>query len=564
MRILGVSCYYHDSAAALIEDGRVLAAAEEERFTRRKHDSGFPRNAIRFCLDHAGLRAADIDLVAFYEKPLRKLERALATAAPHGARAAEMLEWQLRNHIHRESRIAEDIRAAVGRADLPVEYCEHHLSHAASVFHTSPFREAAILTVDGVGEWATTALYAGRGDAITQLREIRYPDSLGLFYATLTAFLGFEVNEGEYKVMGLASYGTPNFDAEVGQLLTLFDDGSYRCVPEFYTYAFDEKRMFSDRMVELLGPPRAPADPVTARHQDIAASMQKLCEQALVNLARAARRETGMDALCMAGGVAHNVVANSRILRESGFGQVFIQPASGDSGCAIGAALHAWASRGAPGGRPGGPYDTCLGPEFGNPTIEEALKQFGAEYEALEPAALNRRVAELLRDDMVVGWYQGRMEFGPRALGRRSILGNACNPRMKEILNARIKFREEFRPFAPACLEEHAAEYFEHEGPSPYMLFCPPVRQEKASVIPAVTHVDGTARVQTVSRALNPRFHAMISEFKALTGVPVVINTSFNVKGEPIVCTPQDALKCFYNTDMDFLAIGDFLVSKSF
>jgi carbamoyltransferase len=561
--ILGISCYYHDAAAALVQNGDVVAGAEEERFTRRKHDSGFPRNAIRFCLARIGVAARDLDRVVFYDKPLKKLERALVTARGYGDRADRMAEWHLSNFVHRESRIAEDVAETLGVA-IPVEYCEHHLSHAASAFYASPFERAAILTVDGVGEWATTGIYAGGPAGIEQLKEIRYPHSLGLFYATLTAYLGFEVNEGEYKVMGLASYGKPTYDDRVGELLQLHEDGSFRNNLDFYAYMYDREAMYTSRLVDLLGPPRAPNEPVTERHRNIAASMQKLCEEALVRLARAARRETGIDRLCLAGGVAHNVVANSRVLNESGFAEIFVQPASGDSGGAIGAALHAHHRVSPAQRRPVADYDTCIGPSFTDTEIEEALHRFGAAHERLEPEELPRRAARLLADNFVVGWFQGRMEFGPRALGCRSILANPCDGRMKDILNARIKHREDFRPFAPAVLEERSGDYFEHPGKSPYMLFCPPVRREKRELIPAVTHVDGTARMQTVSKTLNPRFHALIAEFGRLTGVPVLVNTSFNIRGEPIVCSPTDALKCFYGTDIDFLAIGDFVVGKSF
>jgi carbamoyltransferase len=561
MKILGVSCYYHDAAAALIEDGRVIVAAEEERFTRRKHDSGFPRNAIRFCLDYTHTSASEIDAVVFYDKLVKKLERALVCAKPFGDAAAGFLDRQLRNFVHRDSRLKEDLIEAVGR-ELPVEFCEHHLSHAASTFYTSPFERAAILTVDGVGEWATTALYVGGPDCIEQLMEIRYPNSLGLFYAAITAYLGFEVNEGEYKVMGLASYGEPTYDEPVSKLLTLHTDGSFTNNLEYFCYMYDDTRMFTAKLVELLGPARNPSEAVTERHRNIAASLQKLCENALVNLAKAAHRETGLENLCMAGGVAHNVVANSRLRAESGFRNFSIQPASGDSGCSIGAALQSYRRR-AP-IRPLERYDTCLGPSFSNDIIEVALKRFGIDYEQFEPGALIERAAQLLNEDFVIGWFQGRMEFGPRALGCRSILANPCNPDMKEILNSRVKFREEFRPFAPAVLEEHAANYFVQSGASPYMLFCPQVHADKKSVIPSVTHVDGTARVQTVSKALNPRFYELIEAFAKRSGVPVVINTSFNIKGEPIVCTPDDAVKCFNGTDIDFLMIGDFIVRKAF
>jgi carbamoyltransferase len=564
MRILGISCYYHDSAAILVVDGEVVAGAEEERFTRRKHDSTFPKNAIRFCLDYTKTAPAAIDLVAFYEKPVKKLERALAAARPHGAAADALVDWHLADFVHRGSRIAEDIATVLGRT-VPVEFCEHHLSHAASAFYCSPFEGAAILTVDGVGEWATTGLYIGSPSGIEQLKEIRYPHSLGLFYATITSYLGFEVNEGEYKVMGLASYGCPTFDREIGQLLTTSSaDGSFRNDLEFFSYMFHDRKMFTNRLVELLGPARKASEPITERHMNIAASAQRLCEAALINLARAARRETGIDCLCLAGGVAHNVVANSRVLAEAGFAEIFVQPASGDSGSAIGAALYSCQMRTGSPRKPALAYDTRLGPAFSDEAIVTALDEFGAQYERLEPDELIAETARLLMANFVIGWFQDRMEFGPRALGCRSILASPCSAGMKDILNARVKRREEFRPFAPAVLEEHAADYFDHPGKSPYMLFCPKVRPEKAAVIPAVTHIDGTARIQTVAKEITPRFYALIDEFRRLSGVPVVVNTSFNLRGEPIVCTPQDALKCFYGTDVDFLVIGNCVVSKPF
>jgi carbamoyltransferase len=563
MKILGVSCYFHDSAAALAQDGCIVAAAEEERFTRRKHDSGFPTNAVSYCLSDSRTPASELDLVVFYDKPLKKLERALSAARKFGARAERLVNWHLSSFVHRESRLTDDIAKALG-CEKPVEFCEHHLSHAASVFYVSPFEEAAILTVDGVGEWATTALYAGTGSEIKQLREIHYPHSVGLFYATMTAYLGFEVNEGEYKVMGLASCGRAAYEREMEELLTLHEDGSFRNNLAFFSYMYDDQSMFTARLVELLGPARHPSEPITARHIDIAASTQRLCERAIINLARSAKRETGMDHLCMAGGVAHNVVANSRVLAEAGFADVFIQPASGDSGGAIGAALYAYHQRTPVRRTPQLSYDTCLGPSFSNETVLKALEQFDAVYEQLDSPALFQQTARLLKDDFVVGWFQARMEFGPRALGCRSILANPGNPHMKDILNQRVKLREQFRPFAPAVLEEDAAEYFDHAGKSPFMLFCPSVKADKRAAIPSVTHVDGTARIQTVSRTANPRFHALITEFKRLTGVPMVINTSFNIRGEPIVCTPEDALKCFFGTEIDFLIIGDFVVSRRF
>jgi carbamoyltransferase len=563
VKILGISCYYHDAAAALVCDGRVLAGAEEERFTRRKHDSGFPSNAIRFCLDHIGTHSAEIDLVVFYDKPLKRLERVLVAAHPYGARAEALVERHLSDFVHRESRIPEDVAAIFGRP-LPVAFCEHHLSHAASVFYISPFDEAAILTVDGVGEWATTGLYAGSAAGIEQLKEVRYPNSLGLFYATLTAYLGFEVNEGEYKVMGLAAYGRPTFDREIAELLILHEDGSFRNNLDHFAYMYDGERMFTPRLTELLGPPRAEGEPIAERHMNIAASAQRHLEAALLNLARTARHETGMNRLCIAGGVAHNVVANSRVLSEAGFSEVFAHPASGDSGGAIGAALYSYFAQSPGSWRPIREYDTCIGPCYSNDVIRATLDQFGATYEEMQPSELLRQVAQLLQENFILGWFQGRMEFGPRALGCRSILANPCRPETKDVLNQRVKRREEFRPFAPAVLEEYSDEYFDHSGSSPYMLFCPKVRPHKRAVIPAVTHVDSTARVQTVAKSVNPRFYALIAEFHKLSGVPVVVNTSFNVRGEPIVCSPADALKCFYGTEIDFLAIGDFLVSRAF
>lgn len=562
MNVLGISCYYHDAAAALVRDGVVVAAGEEERFSRRKHDRSFPAKAIRFCLEFADLQGSDLDLVVFYEKPLRKLQRSLQMAAAAG-HSSEAVRRQLQHYIHRTATLPELLVDTIGY-DGELQYCEHHLSHAASCFYASPFEEAAILTVDGVGEWATTGQFIGSGNRIESVREIHYPQSLGMFYAALTAYLGFEVNEGEYKVMGLASYGQPTYAAAMEQLIELNADGSFRVDLSYFDYVHSLERMFSPRLVGLLGPPRLPAEPVERRHMDIAASAQKRVEEALINLARSLRDVNGSRNLCMAGGVSHNVVANSVIQRSSLFDGIFIQPASGDNGGAVGAALEGyWRAVESP-RVPLPHYDTCLGPAFGEVEIIKVLKARRLTFQELESDELCRQVAGLVHDDLVVGWFQGRMEFGPRALGHRSILGNACNPETKDILNLRVKLREEFRPFAPIVTEEALQRYFDQPTSSPYMLYAPRVKEGMEKVVPAGTHVDGTARVQTVSRQQEPLFHRLLTEFEALSGVPVMINTSFNVRGEPIVCTPEDAVNCFLRTDIDYLAIGNFLVEKPF
>jgi carbamoyltransferase len=441
----------------------------------------------------------------------------------------------------------------------PVYFSEHHLSHASSTFFLSPFEEAAILTVDGVGEWATCAQLVGRGATVAKRREIRYPHSLGLLYSTLTAFLGFKVNDAEYKIMGLASYGKPRFRAEFDQLMKLHADGSFTLSLPYFSYMYDGEKMYSTELESLLGPPRHSHEPIDERHRDLAASLQAVTEDAMVALAGSCRHETAN--LCLAGGVAYNCVANSQVVARSGFKRVFIQPAAGDSGAALGAAL--WASHevmNVP--RRPSEHNTMLGPAFSEKEILEGLERFDVRFVRLEEAELCRRVAALIHKDLIVGWFQGRMEFGPRALGGRSILANPCSPGMKDILNARVKFREEFRPFAPAVAAEAASTYFKLDGPSPFMLLAPRVCPERAAEIPSVTHVDGTARVQTVSATQQPLFHRLIRSFAELSGVPVLINTSFNIQGEPIVCTPEDAIQCFLGTDIDFLAIGPFLVSK--
>jgi carbamoyltransferase len=560
MHCLGFSCYYHDAAAALVSDGRVVAAAEEERFTRRKHDDSFPRHAIQFCLDRAGLAPADLDRVCFYEKPLRKLERTLAVGRRWQGRSTALVRRQLARLLNEELFLERVLAANLGYHG-EVLYCEHHLSHAASAFYPSPFDDAAVLTLDGVGEWATLAKYRGHGTCLEKLAEIHYPHSLGLLYAALTSFLGFRANTDEYKVMGLAAYGQPSYLERIRRLIHVKEDGSFELDLAYFSFPYDEERMFSDALAELLGPPFPREARIDERRMNIAASLQQVLEEVVVGIARGLYAQSGCPRLCLAGGVALNGVANWRILEATPFTELFIQPAAGDSGGALGAALYACHDGGVP-RRLDGEHTTLLGPEFPNEEIERLLKARGARFERLTEGELYDRTAELLAADQVVGWFQGRMEFGPRALGCRSILANPCNPRMKEILNARVKLREDFRPFAPAVLAERAAEYFELDRPSPYMLLISPVRPELRGLIPAVVHVDGTARVQTVDRAVNPRFYALIEAFAALSGVPIVLNTSFNVQGEPIVCSPEDALACFQGTDIDFLVLGDFLVHK--
>lgn len=563
MNVLGISCYYHDAAAALVRDGVVIAAGEEERFTRRKHDQSFPANAIRFCLEFAGLRGSDLDLVVFYEKPLRKLQRGLQMAAPLGAQSRETVSRHIRHYVHQVTTLPRLLEDTIGyRGEL--QYCEHHLSHAASCFYASPFAEAAILTVDGVGEWVTTGQFLGNGSRIESVREIHYPQSLGMVYAALTAYLGFEVNEGEYKVMGLASYGEPAYAAEMAKLIELNADGSFRVDLSYFDYVHSPDRMFSPRLVELLGPSRLPTAPIERRHKDIAASAQARIEEALINLVRSLRDVCDTPNLCLAGGVSHNVVANSAIQRSGLFDGMFIQPAAGDSGGAVGAALEGYWRAGEWPRIPQIDYDTCLGPAFDEPAIVRALETHGLAFRKHAPDELCREVARLVHDDLIVGWFQGRMEFGPRALGHRSILGNACNPETKEILNLRVKLREEFRPFAPVVTEDALQAYYDQPTPSPYMLYAPRVKPGLEARVPASTHVDGTSRVQTVSKAQDPLFYGLLKEFESLSGVPVLINTSFNIKGEPIVCTPEDAVRCFVGTDIDYLAIGDFLAEKSF
>ena len=560
MHILGLSFNYHDAAACLIKDGVPVAAAEEERFTRIKHDARFPENAIRYCLAEARIGADDLAGVAFYEKPARKLERALAVAKHHLPHSAEGLAQQYPLLIDEGLGLADTLRARIGYEGR-ILFAEHHVSHAASAYLVSPFDDAAILVADGVGEWASCSQLAGSGARIEKLREIHYPHSLGLLYAALTAFLGFRVNDDEYKVMGLASYGTPRYRDRIETLIAQAPDGSFALDLDYFAF-MSGIEMYTPKLAALLGRPRQPDEPIDARHMDIAASLQAVTEDVMVGLAQSSRVLTGSRNLCLAGGVAYNCVANSEVVARAGFENVFIQPAAGDNGAAMGAALWAHCEV-LDGVRPRRRHQTLLGPHYSDAEIGATLERFGVAYEHLSTDALCERVARLIQRNLIVGWFQARMEFGPRALGNRSILANPCAADMKDILNTRVKFREDFRPFAPAVLAEAAPDYFELSGESPFMLLTPKVRPEKAASIPSVTHVDGTARVQTVAREDSPLFHRLISAFGALSGVPVVINTSFNVRGEPIVCSPDDAVRCFLGTDIDFLAIGNFLVSKT-
>jgi len=476
MHLLGVSYNYHDAAACLVRDGVPIAAAEEERFSRIKHDARFPAHAIHYCLSEAGIEASGLDGIAFYEKPARKLERALILGKRYMPLSAASVAEQYRRLIEDGLGVPDTIREHLGYAG-PIYYSEHHLAHAASAFHVSPFREAAVMVADGVGEWATYSEFLGDGSALAKLREVHYPHSLGLLYASLTAYLGFRVNDDEYKVMGLASYGTPTYRAEIEKLISFADDGSFALDLKYFSFMHHTTSMYSEMLVELLGPPRHPGDPIETRHRDIAASLQAVIVDAMVRLATGCRKATGSNDLCLAGGVAYNCVANSQILARSGFERIFVQPAAGDSGAAMGAALWAYhIVRGGP--RYIRPHDTLLGPEFSNDEIGEALEEFGVAFETLDEASLCGRTADLIQRGLIVGWFQGRMEFGPRALGCRSILANPCLPEMKDVLNARIKFREDFRPFAPAVTEEAAQIYFEMDAPSPFMLLTPRVRRQ--------------------------------------------------------------------------------------
>lgn len=594
MYILGVSAFYHDSAAALVHDGDVIAAAQEERFTRKKHDPGFPVRAIHYCLKEAGIGLADVDHVVFYDKPLVKFERLLETYlayAPNGFRSflSAMPVW-LREKLFLKTVIKKELAAIGGTRtkDVPsLMFTEHHQSHAASAFFPSPFEKAAVMCLDGVGEWATTSVWLGEGNRLTAQWEIDFPHSLGLLYSAFTYYTGFKVNSGEYKLMGLAPYGEPKYvDLILDHLLDLKEDGTFRLDMRYFNYATG-LTMTNRRFHNLFGgPPRSAETPLSQREMDIARSIQEVTEEVVLRLARTVKKELDVDHLCLAGGVALNCVANGRLLREGPFKDIWIQPAAGDAGGALGAALAVWhqyhdGPRVADGtDKMAGSY---LGPQPTESEITTYLDSMGAKYTRLKDAALFTRVAGLLADENVVGWCQGRMEFGPRALGGRSILGDPRSTKMQSVMNLKIKYRESFRPFAPSILAEKVSDCFDLEATSPYMLIVAPVKKElripmtKAqqalfgieqlnvprSELPAITHVDYSARVQTVHRETNPRYHGLLSAFEKKTGCPVLVNTSFNVRGEPIVSTPEDAYRCFMRTEMDYLVIEDFLLAKT-
>ena len=585
--ILGLSAFYHDSSACLLRDGVIVAAAQEERFTRIKGDASFPERSVDYCLHAAGITTRDLNHVGFYDKPLLKFERILETylaVAPRGflslLKAGPL--W-LKDKLF----IDRQLREALPGYEGDILYSEHHESHAASAFFPSPFDEAAILTIDGVGEWATSACAMGRGNDFEILQELHWPDSLGLLYSAFTYFTGFKVNSGEYKVMGLAPYGEPKFvDTILKELVNLRDDGSFTLDQRYFNY-LTGLTMTNDAFARLFGgPPRQPESKLTQREMDLARSVQVVCEEIMLRMARTLHRETGAKNLCLAGGVALNCVGNGRLLREGPFERLWIQPAAGDAGGALGVAQLIWHRKCAGPRGPDGSRDAMqgayLGPSFSPEEIEQFLAAQGASYERVERAALLERVASLLADEKVVGWFDGRMEFGPRALGARSILGDPRSPRMQAQMNIKIKFREGFRPFAPSVLRERVSDYFELACESPYMLLVAPVKQERQipmtdaqsalwgidqlnvprSDIPAVTHIDYSARVQTVDRETNANYYDLIAEFERQTGCAVLVNTSFNVRGEPIVCTPTDAYRCFMRTHIDYLVMGPFLVDK--
>ena len=560
VHILGISAFYHDSAAALLRDGEIVAAAQEERFSRKKHDAGFPAQAIAYCLSEAEIAAPDLDYVVFYDKPLLKFERLLETYldyAPRGLRSfLQSMPLWLGEKLWIRERIARELPV-----ENPILFTEHHESHAASAFFPSPFDSAAILTVDGVGEWATSSFGRGKGNEIHLAHELHSPHSLGLLYSAFTYYLGFKVNSGEYKVMGLAPYGEPKCVQKIlDNLVDIRDDGSLRLNMRYFGYC-DGLTMTNAAFDALFGaPPRQPESPVTQRTMDLARSIQEVAEIAMLRMARHVHRQTGEKNLCLAGGVALNCVANGRIQRECPFENLWIQPAAGDAGGAIGAALSIWHQFLGNSRKPSASSTAFLGPQFSSAEIAAALDSKAAVYTRFGRSALVKHVARLLADGNVVAWFQGRMEFGPRALGARSILGDPRSPTMQSQMNQKIKFRESFRPFAPAVLRDRVSDFFDLDCDSPYMLLVAPVRDP--AQLPAITHVDGSARIQTVRPEENPLFHELLTEFGRLTGYPVLINTSFNVRGEPIVCTPEGAYRCFLRTNIDCLVIEDLVLAK--
>lgn len=586
MNILGVSAFYHDSAACLVQDGKIASAAQEERFTRKKHDASFPINAINYCLQNSGLTSKHIDYVVFYDKPFLKFERILETSLSYVPIGINSFIKALPLWMKKKLWMKELIKNALGY-EGEILFTEHHESHAAAAFYPSPFQEAAFITMDGVGEWATASYGVGKDNQIRIIAEIHFPHSLGLLYSAFTYYTGFKVNSGEYKVMGLAPYGKPAYkDLILLELMDLKEDGSFKMNMEYFDYCAG-LAMTNKKFEKLFsGPPRKPESPLTQRDMDLARSVQEVTEDVMLRMARHVHKETGQKNLCLAGGVALNCVGNGRILREGPFENIWIQPAAGDAGNALGAAAFTWYrylgnSRIADGKRDF-QYGSYLGPEFKNGYIADYLKRDNIPYSELEDEDIPEKIADLIAQEKVIGWFQGRMEFGPRALGSRSIIGDARSSNMQETMNLKIKFRESFRPFAPSVIKEKVSEYFEIDRESPYMLLVAPVKKDlcrqmtdeeqnlfgldklhvKRSFVPAITHIDYSARIQTVDNETNPLYHQMISKFNEKYGCPVIINTSFNVRGEPIVCTPEDAYRCFMRTNMDYLIMGNFLLDK--
>ena len=593
MNILGISAFYHDSAAVLLRDGEIVAAAQEERFSRKKHDPGFPKLALKYCLSEGNIDLESVDYVAFYDKPLLKFERLLETYlayAPLGFRSflASMPVW-LKEKLFLKVLLRRELADLAGHKKAkipPLLFGEHHESHAASAFYPSPYEKSAVLCMDGAGEWATTSVWVGQGNSLKPAWEIDFPHSLGLLYSAFTYYTGFKVNSGEYKLMGLAPYGEPEYvELILDKLLCLKDDGTFRMDMRYFNYAHGLTMTNKHFNALFDGPPRNPESPLTQREMNIAASIQAVTEEVVLRLARTIHKELDTDYLCLAGGVALNSVANGRLLREGPFKDIWIQPASGDAGGALGVAYSAWHNylqhprETQPGDSMRGGY---LGPRYSDVDILSYLDSIGADYIRLEDEELLGRLAQILKDENVVGWFQGRMEFGPRALGGRSIIGDPRSKTMQSVMNQKIKYRESFRPFAPSVLAERVSDYFELDRPSPYMLLVTGLQENKRiamtaeeqqvfgieklniprSELPAVTHVDNSARVQTVHADTNPRYHALIKEFEKLTGCGVLVNTSFNVRGEPIVCTPEDAYRCFMRTEMDYLVLENYILAK--
>ena len=587
MQILGISCFYHDSGAVLIRDGKIIAAAQEERFTRKRHDDAFPHHAVKYCLEEGGIDMSHIDLVAFYDKPFLKFERLLETYLAYAPKGISSFVKAMSIWLKEKLWIPQVIASELGYKGKII-FTEHHQAHAASAFFASPYQTAAVLTVDGVGEWTTTSWGIGNGNTIKFHEEIHFPHSLGLLYSAFTYYTGFKVNSGEYKVMGLAPYGEPKYvDLIYKHLIDVKEDGSFRLNMEYFNYPAGLK-MTNARFNELFGgEPRKPESPLTQKEMDLAASLQVVTEEVMLKIASYIHKTTGAEYLCLAGGVALNCVANGRILREGPFKDIWVQPASGDAGGALGAALSAWYEYLGNPRTADNVHDAMqgayLGPRYSNDEIREYLEKNNIPFTYVENGKLFDEVASYLADEAVIGWFQGRMEFGPRALGARSIIGDARSMNMQSIMNLKIKFRESFRPFAPSVMKEHADTYFDLRGhASPYMLLTAYVDKTKQramtkdeqalwgieklnvarSVIPAVTHVDYSARVQTVEKSVAPRYHALLDAFYRKTACPLLVNTSFNVRGEPIVCTPEDAYRCFMRTDMDYLVMENFIIDK--